>query len=136
PTPYLVENLVVDQAITACVGRWKTTKSYAVLELAVSIATGEPAFGKLAIPKPGPVLYVCEESGRAALWRRLDALCRGRAIDRDRLDTLFLATNARVKLDDEGWQRELVAQGLELRPRAFIFDPLARMKASSRDENP
>jgi hypothetical protein len=49
---------------------------------------------------------------------------------------LFLAANARVKLDDEGWQRELVAQGLELRPRAFIFDPLARMKASSRDENP
>lgn len=136
PTPWLVENLIVDQAITACVGRWKTTKSYGALELGVSIATGEPAFGRLAIPQPGPVVYVCEESGRAALWRRLDALCRGRAIDRDRLDLLFLAANARVKLDDVGWQDELVAQGRDLQPRAFIFDPLARMKAASRDENP
>ena len=55
------------------------------------------------------------------MWRRLDALCRGRAIDRDRLDGLFLAANQRVKLDDEGWQRELLAQGRDLTPRAFLF---------------
>ena len=136
PTPMLVAGLMVDRAIVACVGRWKTTKSYALLELLVSIATGEPAFGRLEIPEPGPVIYICEESGRKALWRRLDALCRGRAIDRDRLDGLFLAANARVKLDDPGWQAELIAQGRELRPRLFAFDPLARMKAAGRDENP
>jgi hypothetical protein len=26
PTPWLVENLIVDSALVACVGRWKTTK--------------------------------------------------------------------------------------------------------------
>ena len=135
PTPFLVEGLIVDRAIVACVGRWKTTKSYGLLELLVSVVTGEPAFGRFAIPEPGPVIYICEESGRAALWRRLDALCRGRAIDRDRLADLFLAANARVKLDDPGWQAELIAQGRDLRPRVFGFDPLARMKAPGRDEN-
>lgn len=135
PTPWLVENLIVSRALVAMVGRWKTTKSYAALELLVSIATGTPAFGSLVIPTPGPVIYVCEESGRAALWRRLDALCRGRAIDRDALDGLFLAANQRVKLDDAGWQAELVAQGRELQPRLFLFDPLARMKAAAREEN-
>ena len=30
----------------------------------------------LAVPNPGPVVFVNEESGKAALWRRLDALSR------------------------------------------------------------
>jgi RecA-family ATPase len=101
PTPWLVEGLIVDQALAAVVGKWKTTKSWGMLEVAVSIATGTPAFGTAAVPQPGPVVYVIEESGRRALWRRLDSLCRGHAIHPDQLrDRLLLAANARVKLDD------------------------------------
>ena len=136
PTPWLLEGIVVDEAITAVVGRWKTTKSWAMLEAAVSIATGTPAFGAVAVPEPGPVVYVIEESGRRALWRRLDALCRGRAIRPDELrGRLLLAPNERVKLDDPAWQATLLETGLGVRPRAFIFDPLARMKAADREEN-
>jgi hypothetical protein len=136
PTPWLVEDLIVDKAIVAAVGRWKTTKSYGLLDLCISIATGEPAFGTFTIPNPGPVVYVCEESGQAALWRRLDALCRGRAIDPERLrERLHVAANARVKLDDHEWQAELVSTGKKIKPRVFIFDPLARMKAPARKEN-
>jgi AAA domain len=136
PTPWLVQDLIVDQAIIAFVGRWKTTKSYGLLHICISIATGEPAFGTLEIPNPGPVIFVNEESGRAAMWRRLDALCRGRAIDPDRLrGQLHIAANARVKLDDPGWQTELQALGQDLQPRLFAFDPLARMKAPGRKEN-
>jgi hypothetical protein len=82
------------------------------------------------------VVYVIEESGRRALWRRLDALCRGRAIHPDQLrDRLLLAANARVKLDDAEWQATLLETGLRVRPRAFIFDPFARMKDARREEN-
>ena len=144
PTPWLVEGLIVDQALTAAVGRWKTTKSYALLDVCISIATGRPAFGHLEIPNPGPVVFINEESGRAALHRRLDALCRGRAIDPEELrGRLYLAANARIKLDDAGdpdgatvgWQTHLLELGRELRPRLFVFDPLARMKGAARDEN-
>jgi hypothetical protein len=136
PVPWLVEGLIVDQALTAAVGRWKTTKSYAMLELAISVVSGRPAFGELAIPTPGPVLYVIEESGRDALWRRFDALSRGRAIVREELRGLLLAPNERVKLDDADWQARLIELGQrEPRPRLFIFDPLARMKAPARDES-
>jgi hypothetical protein len=70
------------------------------------------------------------------MWRRLDALCRGRAIDPERLrGQLYVAANAGVKLDDPGWQAELVAMGREIRPRLIAFDPLARMKAPGREEN-
>jgi hypothetical protein len=136
PTPWLVEDLIVDGALVACAGRWKTTKSYAMLHIAVSIATGRPAFGALAIPNPGPVVFCNEESGRTALWRRLDSLTRAYDVaPEDLRGLLVLAANARIKLDDRGWQDELQAIGRELRPRLFVFDPLARMKAAGREEN-
>jgi hypothetical protein len=136
PTAWLVQDLIVDQAIIAAVGRWKTTKSYGLLDLCISIATGEPAFGVLEIPNPGPVIFVNEESGRAALWRRLDALCRGRAINPERLrGRLLLGANARIKLDDEASQLELLELGVHVQPRLYVFDPLARMKDPGREEN-
>jgi hypothetical protein len=135
PTPFLIEDLVVDQAIVAIVGRWKTTKTYAMLDGAISVVTGQPFLGRLTVPNPGPVVLVLEESGRAALWRRLDSLCRGRAIDRDALADLYYAANQGVRLDDAGWQNELVDAGKALRPRLFILDPLARLKAPGRDES-
>ncbi len=136
PTNMLVEDLITDQALTAAVGKWKTTKSYGMLDICISVATGLPAFGRFAIPEPGPVVFVNEESGRRALWRRLDALCRGRAIKPELLrGRLFLAPNAGVKLDDDGWQARLVDLGTVFRPRLIVFDPLARMKAPGRDES-
>jgi hypothetical protein len=136
PTPWLVSDLIVDGALIAVVGRWKTAKSYGVLELCIAVATGRPAFGAFAVPAPGRVIFVNEESGKAALWRRLDALCRGRATDPESLrDCLYVAPNARVKLDDPGWQEQLLEYGRELEPRLIVFDPLARMKAPSRKEN-
>lgn len=139
PTPMLVEDLIVDGAIVAAAGRWKTTKSYLLADLAISVATGHPLFGKLGVPNPGPVVYVCEESGKTAFHRRLSALCRGRAVNPDELDQLYLSANERVKLDDARWQNEI----LELtKPycsgppiRLAIFDPLARMTRPDRDEN-
>ena len=136
PTPWLVEGLIVDQALAAVVGKWKTTKSWGMLDIALSIATGTAAFGAAHVPEPGPVVYVIEESGKRALWRRLDALCRGRGIrPEDLAGQLFLAPNARVKLDNEAWQQTLLELGTRIRPRAFIFDPLARMKDAGREEN-
>jgi len=81
PTPWLVRDLIVDRALVAAVGRWKTTKTYGFLDVAISVVAGRPAFRALEVERPGPVVYVIEESGRAALWRRLDALRRGRGID-------------------------------------------------------
>lgn len=136
PTAFLVEDLIVDKALIAAVGRWKTTKSYGLLEIAIAIAVGRPAFGKLEILDPGPVVFINEESGRAALWRRLDALCRGRGTNPDELRRkLYVAANARVKLDDTGWQNELLTIGREIKPRLILFDPLARMKSAHRDES-
>lgn len=135
PTEWLVQDVAVDQSLIATVGRWKTTKTYWNLDMAISVTTGLPLLNRLQVATPGTVVLVLEESGRKALWRRLDALCRGRAIDRDKLSDLTFAANKRVRLDDPKWQNDLVDAGKELRPRLYIFDPLARMKSPGRDES-
>jgi hypothetical protein len=136
PTRYLVHHLIVEKAIVAAVGRWKTTKSYGMLDICIAVATGRPAFGTLAIPEPGPVLFINEESGRAALWRRLDALCRGRGIPPEDLrGLLHVAANARVKLDDPSWQARLIVDAKAIGPRLIVLDPLVRMKGVGRDES-
>lgn len=135
PTRWLVEDLIVDRALIAAVGSWKTTKTYGLLEIAIAVVTGREAFGHFEVAEPGPVVFVIEESGRDALWRRLDSLSRGRAIGREELRGLRLAPNVGVKLDDPDWQERLLDVGRFVRPRLFVFDPLARMKAAARDES-
>jgi hypothetical protein len=135
PTRWLVNGLIVAGALVAAVGRWKTMKSYVFLHIAVCVATGRPVFNRFDVPDPGPVVFVMEESGEDALQRRLDALCRGYAIDREELrGRLLVSTDRRVKLDDPGWQARLLAT-VEREPRMIVFDPIARMKAAGRKVN-
>lgn len=135
PAPFLVDQIIGDQAICAIYGPAKAGKTWIVLELATAIATGRPAFGTFAIPTPGPVIVVLEESGRAALWRRLDMLLRGNAQTRETVRNLYVAANRRVRLDNETWREALLTAGRELRPRAIFLDPLVRLKGATVDEN-
>src|SRR4051812_35172213 len=83
PTPFAVEGLLVAGSIGAIQGSPKVGKTWLVLELALAIVTGREAFGRFAVPDPGAVILVLEESGRAALRRRLDALTRGTSLAPD-----------------------------------------------------
>jgi len=135
PTPFLIEDLIVDQAIAMMLGSWKVGKTWVLLEFAVSIVTGRPAFGRYEVANPGPVIVVLEESGRAALHRRLDALRRGYALEADALADLHFAANRRVRLNDEVWKARLLAAGRVLQPRAILLDPFVRLKGADVDEN-
>lgn len=135
PTPFLVDKLIADKAICALFGLEKVGKTWLELELAVATVTGRPALGCFQIPDPGPVIVVLEESGRAALWRRLDMLLRGNAQHRDTVADLHVAANRRVRLNDEKWKDALLAAGQEIRPRAIFLDPLVRLKGADVDEN-
>lgn len=135
PTPFLVEDLIVDQAICAIQGPHKSGKTWLELELAVAVVTGRDAFDRFAVPHPGPVILVLEESGRDALHRRLDAMRRGHALATEALRDLHFAANMRVRLDDPDWRYKLCRAAIKVQPRAIMFDPLVRLKGAGVDEN-
>lgn len=135
PTPFLVDELLVEQSVAAIQGPPKTWKTWLELELAIAIVTGRPALGRFVVAKSGPVIVVLEESGRAALHRRLGALARGNAIRSEELQELHFSANRRVRLDDGDWQTRLLAAAEEIEPRVIFLDPLARLKAPARKEN-
>ena len=134
PTPFLVSDLIVDEALVAIVGKPKLGKTWLLLDLAVSIVAGVPALGRFSVPIPGPVLLVVEEAGRDALHRRLSMMARGRAIRPERLAGLHVAANRRVRLDGDEW-RERLREAATAHPwRLIAFDPFARVKGAT-DEN-
>ncbi len=134
PTPFLIEDVIVDKAIVGIVGSWKLGKTWVVGDLAIAVVTGEQALGRFGVPNPGPVLLILEESGRAALHRRLDMLVRGRALRPESLVDLHFAANRRVRLDDDVWKQRLLDAASAHPWRLIVFDPLARVKGHV-DEN-
>jgi hypothetical protein len=135
PTPFLVDRLIVEQAILALVGSWKVAKTFAMLELSIATVTGRTAFEDYAVADPGPVILVLEESGRDALHRRLDLLRRGYALSEKALAELHFSANRRVRLNDPRWQERLLAAGVALQPRAIFFDPFVRVKGAEVNES-
>jgi len=134
PTPWLVEGLVVDGGIACVLGAPKVGKTWILCEFAICVVAGQAALGHFQVTRPGPVMIVLEESGRAALHRRLDKLSRGRALAPDALADLHFAANRRVRLDEERWRTGLLAAAQSIQPRAVILDPLVRVKGAA-DEN-
>lgn len=134
-TPFLVEDLIVDGAVAQLVGPPKKGKTYVLLDLAIAVAAGGKALGRFAVPNPGPVLLVLEESGRAALHRRLDLLARGRAIKPNSLSEFHYSANRRVKLDDEEWRNRLRKLCGDYHWRLIAFDPYARLKGGTDEDN-
>jgi hypothetical protein len=135
PTSFLVDELIVEGSIVAWVGPPKNFKTWTLLDIAIAVATGELALDRFAVPTPGPVLLILEESGRTALHRRLDMLTRGRALEPGRLVELYFAANRRVRLNDLEWQKRLLDAATSHAWRLIAFDPLARIKGAGVDEN-
>ena len=58
-------------------GKSKRGKSWLMLDLAISVATGTPVWGHFAVPEPQPVLYISLEDGRGRIKQRVDEIRPG-----------------------------------------------------------
>jgi hypothetical protein len=131
----LVEALWAAGAVGFIQGAPKLGKTWLLMHLAICVVTGRLALGRFAIPSPGPVVVVLEESSTDATRRRLAKLAAGQGVDADELDNLHLYANAGVRLSDRGWVTDLLAVASEIQPIMFALDPWARVKGAGVDEN-
>lgn len=100
----------------------KAQKTWATVDLALSVASGEPWLGRVPIDDPGAVLMFCGEGGEGNTYRRLDATARSRGVSLEHLpiEACFRAPH----LGDAEHMR-IVGEHLQAtKPKLVTLDPL------------
>ena len=126
PPAWLIEGLWPGDAYGVLAAEDKAGKTWAALDLGVSVAAGHPWFGRFACPTPGRVLVFLGEGGERSIVRRLRAISAHKAVD---LDQLAAEPGLRLcfrvpKLRDGGDLAELEAELGQRPARLVILDPL------------
>lgn len=130
--PWLIERLWSAHAVGFVSGPPKSFKTWTVLEMAVSVATGLPFLGAFPVHITGPVLLYAAEDPAAALRLRLLALAQNHGLEIDQIDIRIIRADS-LRLDRPS-DREKLAATVELhRPALLVLDPLVRLHAL--DEN-
>ena len=85
PATWVVEGIIRSTDYGCLVGPKGAGKTLAELDMAVSVALGEPWFGRFPTT-PGKVLVLTCEDSEGQTWQRLDAIARSKGRDPDELE--------------------------------------------------
>jgi hypothetical protein len=116
----------------------KAGKTWAALDLAVSVASGRPWLDHFSCPSPGPALVFLGEGGERATVRRIEAIATAKGIDPDQLaDQLrFCFRVPRLAAPSAGSELATIEQELAAHPAALVvLDPLYLAAAGASGSN-
>jgi hypothetical protein len=135
---WLVQGLWPADAYGVLAAREKAGKTWAALDLAVSVASGRPWLDHFACPAPGPVLLLLGEGGERATVRRIEAIATSKGVHPDQLaDRLRLSFRV-PRLAAPGAGAELAAVQAELAEHPavlVVLDPLYLAAAGASGSN-
>jgi len=135
---WLIQGLWPADAYGVLAAQEKAGKTWAALDLAVSVATGRPWLDHFACPSPGPVLVFLGEGGERATVRRIEAIATNKGIDPDQLaDRLRLCFRVpRLAAPGAGGELAAIQAELEAHPAALVvLDPLYLAAAGASGAN-
>jgi hypothetical protein len=124
---WLIQGLWPADAYGVLAAQEKAGKTWAALDLAVSVVCELPWFDHFLCPTPGPVLVFLGEGGERAMVRRIEAIATNKGADLDRLAERLRLCFRVPRLAAAGAGQELAAVQAELdaHPAALvILDPL------------
>jgi hypothetical protein len=130
--PWLIERLWSIHAVGFVSGPPKSFKTWTVLEMAISVATGLPCLGAFPVHHSGPVLLYAAEDPATALRLRLMALARNHGLNLDQIDIRVICADS-LRLDRPADRQKLAATVELHRPALIVLDPLVRLHGL--DEN-
>jgi hypothetical protein len=135
---WLIQGLWPADAYGVLAAQEKAGKTWAALDLAVSVACGRPWLEHFPCPSPGPVLVFLGEGGERATVRRIEAIAASKGVDPGQLaDQLRLCFRV-PRLAAPGAGSELAAIQAELveHPAALVvLDPLYLAAAGASGSN-
>jgi AAA domain len=126
PPAWLIEGLWPADAYGVLAAEDKAGKTWAALDLAISVAAGHPWFGHYRCPTAGRVLVFLGEGGERSIVRRLRAIAAHKAVDLAQASVSpGLRVCFRVPMLRAGGDLLAVERELSERPaRLVILDPL------------
>lgn len=151
---WLIKNIWMRRSHGIIAGEPKTFKSTVALDLALSVASGEPLFGEFEVVEKGPVLVIQNENSKWIMKDRLEKILSNKGIKGGVTRTgkrsyqisfspelpLYFLNNYGYTFSDPLHREELEITIGEIRPILIILDPLYLMFDgdinSAKDLNP
>jgi hypothetical protein len=126
PPTWLIQGLWPRDAYGVFAAEDKAGKTWAILDLAISVAAGAPWLGHFACPPAGRVLVFLGEGGERAMVRRLRAVAAHKGVDLGELaEARLLRLCFRVPTLTSGEDLAAVEAELAARSAALVvIDPL------------
>ncbi|MEY2472684.1 MAG: hypothetical protein QOK28_2013 [Actinomycetota bacterium] len=122
PVRFLCRPVWPADAYGVCAAEKKAGKTWQILDLAVSVASGTAWLGVYEVDQPGPVLLFLGEGGKRKMLRRFRAVCEDRGV---KFEDLPIELCFRVPHLTNMIQLALMAEKIgQQRPALVIVDPL------------
>lgn len=133
---WLVDSWLPDKSVTFLVSPPESYKTWILLDLAVSVATGSPFLGRYQVNGIGPALIIQQEDSHSGLAERLALIAEQKmnalpSIDGDdwavpSIDGLqvYVHPSRQLRFDNPKILAELEETIATLRPKVVMIDPL------------
>jgi hypothetical protein len=123
---WLVESLLPRRGVAMIGGAPKCAKSWAGLDLALSVASATPCLGHFAVAELAPSLIYLAEDPPGIVKARLQGLCHHRGLELSALP-LSVITVPTLRLDLDRDCKRLSETLRSYRPRLLLLDPFVRL---------
>jgi hypothetical protein len=125
-TQWLIEDLWADQAVGILGGEPKCCKSFLALDIAVSVASGQPCLRQYPVPRSGKVLLFPAEDSLSVVRQRLEGIAGAAQVPFEALPVEVI-TAPSLRLDTPADRQRLANTVQQFQPRLLILDPLIRL---------
>lgn len=133
---WLVEDWLPEHSVTFLVSPPESYKTWLLLDLAVSVASGAPFLGSYRINSTGPTMIIQQEDSHEGLTDRLALIVEQKLkmtanIDNDTWQVpsmpdlpIYVHPSRMLRFDNKKVLAEMEAQIAEIRPKVIMIDPL------------
>lgn len=133
---WLVNDWMPDQSITFLISPPESYKTWILLDLAVSVASGSPFLGQYEVNSIGPTLIIQQEDSHSGLTDRLALIIEQKLglktdIDGDNWQIpvlpdlpIYIHPSRMLRFDNKKVLEELEKQIEVIKPRVIMIDPL------------
>ena len=140
---WLVSDWMPDQSITFLISPPESYKTWILLDLAVSVASGVPFLGEYEVNSTGPTLIIQQEDSHSGLTDRLALIIEQKLGLRTNIDgdnwcvptipdlPIYVHPSRMLRFDDKKVLEELEKQIEIIKPKVIMIDPLYSTTSSA-----